>query len=151
MSEVSRREVFRTLTVGAAVAAGAATAQAATAPAPQRPGRVPAGARGLSSETAKSTSAAVERRAFLPVRDAVVMHCRSWDSSVYLFIDERTKGFVQLSPNGFAIAAACQGAERVISAKCWGYDPAWGGGSGRFEGALVAFEASDLPGEAELA
>ena len=79
-----------------------------------------------------------------PVRIAYVMHCRCWDGSIYLSIDPSTHGFVHVSDRAFAIAAACQAAGRPVAVKCWGHDPDWAGGVGRFEGAILAIDRRDL-------
>jgi hypothetical protein len=76
---------------------------------------------------------------------AEVHLCRSWDRSLYLYVDERVHGFVATTEEGFALACACQAAGRRVAALLWGCEPAWGG-VGRFAGAHLAVDLSDLRG-----
>jgi hypothetical protein len=82
-----------------------------------------------------------------PVRAAMVLHCRSWSRQVYLHVDASVRGFVAVTPEGFAIAAACQAAGRPVAVRYWGHDPRWSGGAGRFDGAVLALDPLDLPDE----
>ena len=141
MTQVTRREAVRALAAGAAVAgAGGLAAPAA--------GAAGADDFGVASEAtfaaARRSGAAGEPRTWRTAA-ARVAHCRSWDSSVYLHVDSSTRGFVRLSPQGFAIAAAAQAAGRAVAVRCWGHDAVADGGVGRFEGAHVAFDVRDFP------
>ena len=141
MTQVTRREAVRALAAGAAVAGagGLAAPAAGAAGADDFP---------IASEAtfaaARRSGAAGEPRTWRTAT-ARVAHCRSWDSSVYLHVDPSTRGFVRLSPQGFAIAAAAQAAGRAIAVRCWGHDPVADDGAGRFEGAQVAFDPRDFP------
>ena len=140
MTQVTRRDAVRAMAAGAAAAGvGGLVGPAASASADEL-------AIGTDSTFAAARRSGVigEPRAY---RKAVarVAHCRSWDSSVYLHIDSSTHGFVRLSPQGFAIAAAAQAAGRPLAVRCWGHDAVADGGVGRFEGAHVAFDDLDFP------
>ena len=144
MTQVSRREAVRALAAGAAVAGAGGLA----APAAGASGA--AGADGFDAAMEETFAAARRSGAIGEPRTwrtaaARVAHCRSWDSSVYLHVDPSTRGFVRLSPQGFAIAAAAQAAGRAIAVRCWGHDAVADGGVGRFEGAQVAFDPRDFP------
>lgn len=146
MTQITRRQAVRAFAAGAtAIGAGALAAPAATNAAVSD---------GLAPEFASESDAAfaIARRlgAFGEPRAAIaalarVGHCRSWDSSVYLHIDSSTHGFVRLSPQGFAIAAAAQVAGRPVVARCWGHDPIAHAGVGQFEGAHLALDEPDFP------
>lgn len=145
MSDVSRRTAFLTLAAGAAGATGMSAAATESA-APARAGSlVPTRVLDEAAEVARRLGREVERRPGLSIGEATVLHCRSWDGHVYLYVNEQVRGFVALSAPGLAIAAACQAAERPVAVMHWGHDPRWGGGVGRFEGALLAMDARDLP------
>ena len=152
MSELSRRSAFKTLAAGAAgatVAAGLTGADAWGAPT-ALPGAPRAEIRRAVSEAARRLGRAVERREGMVSGEAVVLSCRSWDGRVYLYLDESVRGFVAVNASGFAVAAACQAAGRPAAVSCWGHEPEWGGGVGRFEGALLAVDTGDLPEEPSL-
>ena len=156
MNEVSRREAVRLLAAGAVGAAAASaegsavaavgTADAIRTPSQTPPHHGPAHGFDVARRIAGDHSSAA---APLPVRDATVLHCRSWDATVYLFIDGSTHGFVELTATGFAIAAACQAAGRTVAVKVWGHDPAWANGAGRFQGALLSIDRRDLEPQAD--
>jgi len=112
---------------------------------------VPAWDLAAVAEAARRFGPEVERRPGMRVGEAMVLHCRSWDGHVYLYMDQSVRGFVAVNGPAFAIAAACQAAGRPVAVKHWGHDAAWGGGVGRFEGALLAMDARDLPEEPLLA
>lgn len=140
MSEVSRRDAVKVFAAGAAIAVGAGAARAgdvgSAAPAGRRLGRAPA-----------ATGRASERRECSPVRSAWVDRCRSWDGQVYLTIDDSTRGWVPVTAPAMAIAAACRAAGRPAAVRVWGHEPGFDRGVGRFEGALIAMDASDFPAD----
>ena len=144
MTQVTRREAVRELAAGAAVAGAGGLA----APAAGATSAAGAGDFDVATEAtfaaARRSGAAGEPRTWRTAA-ARVAHCRSWDSSVYLHVDPSTRGFVRLSPQGFAIAAAAQAAGRAVAVRCWGHDALADDGVGRFEGAQVAFDPRDLP------
>lgn len=152
MTEFTRRDALR---VAAAGAAGASVAVAATsrdagaravlpmtAAGPWRPG---------ADHVARIQSAQERygRNLALPVgalrTEAMVLSCRSWDRQIYLYRDEDLRGFAPVDECALALAAACQVAERPVAVLCWGYEPAWGDGVGRFGGVLLALDPADLP------
>src|SRR6185295_4699294 len=90
-------------------------------------------------DAARKLSPAPERHPGAATAEARVLLCRSWDSSVYLWVNEQVKGFVVLSPEGYTIAAACQAAGRPLAVRFWGHEPEFAG-AGRFEGAIVAMD-----------
>jgi hypothetical protein len=155
MSEVSRREAFLGLAAGAAgasVVAGLAGSTAHGAVMAVRSGAIPSAAALEDAALAvRRLANGVERRAGMKSGEALVLHCRSWDGHVYLYLSERVRGFAPVNGAGFAIAAACQAAGRPVAVRHWGHDAAWGGGVGLFEGALLAIEAADLPEDPTLA
>jgi hypothetical protein len=145
-SEVTRREAFKVLAIGAAgAAAGAGEALAAPAG--------PGAARGRSSGLREVTEATtrMEGEPAIPERNppclATVLRVRSWSRQAYLHVSDEVRGFVALPPEGLAIAAACQAAGRPAAVRYWGHDPSWNGGAGRFEGAVLAVDPQDLPGQ----
>ena len=142
MNELTRRDAVKAIAAGAALSAAAPPAHAALQPAPPRIGE-----RSLetSLRAAHLTACPVECRESNPIREGYVLHCRSWDSTIYLFVDEHLKGFIPVNPHAFAIAAAAQAADRPLAVRYWGHDPHWCGGAGRFDGALLAFDRRDLP------
>lgn len=142
MTQFTRREAVRALAAGAAVAGASGMVNPAFANAVATDDRVVGSA--ATFAVARRSGAVGEPRAALTAC-ALVAHCRSWDSSAYLHVDSSTHGFVRLSPQGFAIAAAAQAAGRPLAVRCWGYDAIADGGVGRFDGALVAFDELDLP------
>ena len=82
-----------------------------------------------------------------PATSAVILarvaRCRSWDGSVYLAAPG-LGGYAQLSPHAFAIAAACQAADRPVAMRYRGHDPRWAQGCGRFDGVVLAIDPRDL-------
>jgi hypothetical protein len=156
MSDVSRREAFKTLAAGAA---GATVAATVASPIARAATTTPARGAPLPSWEVLESAAAevrrlgrgVERREGMRSGEALVLHCRSWDGHVYLYVNEQVRGFVPVTASAFAIAAACQAAGRPVAVKHWGHDAHWGNGVGRFEGALLAVEFGDLPEDPTLA
>ena len=142
MTQVTRREAVRAIAAGAAIAGAGGLAVPAVAAA------APGADLAIESEAtfgvARRSGVFGEPRAFVAA-SARVAHCRSWDSSVYLHIDPSTHGFVRLSPQGFAIAAAAQAADRPVAVRCWGHDAVANDGVGRFDGAHVALDEMDFP------
>lgn len=144
--DVTRRDAFKVLAGGAAGAVlGAGTPAEAAAN-----GRA-VDARAVqewqpSYEAARRMAGDMAIPESNPACLATVMHCRSWSQQVYLRISEQVRGFVVLTPEGLALAAACQAAGRPIAVRYWGYLPHWND-VGRFEGAVVAIDPRDLPGE----
>jgi hypothetical protein len=149
--ELTRRHAVKAMAAGAAFATVAPESQAIGAlPAPPDASPGPAaGTLAAASLAARLTGCPVASPESNPVREAYVLHCRSWDSSVYLYVDEQLKGFVQLTAQGFSLAAAAQAGDRPLAIRYWGHNPRWCGGAGRFDGALLAFDPRDLPGPAE--
>jgi hypothetical protein len=148
MSDVSRREAFLTLAAGATGVTVAAASGAMAAPAPARASMMPPPHVSQAvAEAAQRLAREVERRPVMREGEAMVLQCRSWEGHVYLYISERVRGFVPVSGAGFAIATACQAAGRPVGVKHWGHDASWGDGVGRFEGALLAIDALDLPAD----
>jgi hypothetical protein len=141
MTDLSSRRAFVALAAGAAVAAGSTTGSAA--PASDAPSEAEVQA---AREAARRLTPAPERRADAVTAEARILLCRSWDSMVYLYVSEKVKGFVSVSPQAFALAAACQAADRRVAVRYWGHEREWGG-AGRFEGALFAVDVRDLPTE----
>jgi hypothetical protein len=142
MSSIDRRDLMRVVAGGAAFAAATpalAAAREGAAPSPLAPGI--AEERRRSSEICPLGDAAARIHG-----EATVGLCRSWDSQVYLQLGKRLRGFVTVDARGFAIAAACQAAGRCVAVSAWGHDPDACGGLGRFDGALLAIDARDLPG-----
>lgn len=146
MNELNRRELIRHSAVGAALAGTASAMVRPEAGPASAGGRVPSGAMGAVSGVA----AARDHEVVLPeaccVEWAAVSHARSLGREVYLTLDGGRRGFVELGPEGFAIAVACQAAGRPVAVRCWGHEPAACMGAGRFLGAVVAVEAGDVPG-----
>jgi hypothetical protein len=126
---VTRRDALRLAAAGAAVTVGATAALAQGRPGDSRD-KLPPPPAPRDASTA---------------RLAYVLHCRSWDKHVYLYLDENLKGFVEVDDRAFAIAAACEVASRPVAVKYWGYDPNWSDGSGRFDGVLMAMDERDFP------
>ena len=138
MIQVTRREAVRAIAAGAAVAGAGGLAAPAAAADGLMTGSDAAYA------VARQSGAFGEPRAFVTAI-ARVAHCRSWDSSVYVHVDPSTHGFVRLSPQGFAVAAAAQAAGRPVAVRYWGHDAVADNGVGRFEGAHVALDPLDFP------
>lgn len=141
MTDLSSRRAFVALAAGAAVAAGSTPAVAA--PASDAPSEAEIQA---AREAARRLSPGPERRPDPVTAEARVLLCRSWDSTVYLYVSERVKGFVSLTPAAFAIAAACQAADRRVAVRFWGHEREWAD-VGRFDGALLAMDVRDLPAD----
>jgi hypothetical protein len=134
VDQVTRRDAVKALAAGAAVAVGAGAAKARDGAAPRVRGSAPAG------------TGEVERHTQDAPRLARVERCRSWERRVYLTIEDGRRGWTPISASGLAIAAACQAADRPVAVLVWGHEAEWSGGEGRFEGALLAIERSDLAG-----
>jgi hypothetical protein len=124
----------------------------AAASSPAAPG-TPASAAAAQPAPVPAAQDAADRQAArvaVPERNtpclATVRHCRSFRREVYLHVSEQLRGFVVLTPEAFALAAACQAAGRPVAACWWGHDPLHDGGAGRFEGAVLALDLADLPG-----
>lgn len=146
MDQVSRRDVMRVLAVGAA--AGAASGGAALA----GPNRGPMKGSLSADSAAEAARALLRGTAPMPSlgrgASTSLAEARlgvSWDDRVFLVLADGRHGVVTLTEQGRAIALACQAAGRQVAARVWGHDAGWGGGVGRFEGAVVALEIEDLP------
>lgn len=142
MTQVTRRDAVRAIAAGVAIAGAGGLADPPAAGAASADG--PAACTDATFAVARRSGAFGEPRSYTTAR-AAVAHCRSWDSSVYVHIDSSTHGFVRLSPQGFAIAAAAQAAGTPVVVRCWGHDPVANGGVGQFEGAHVALDERDFP------
>jgi len=131
------------MAAGAAAATGAISARPAGAEAAVSP---------VDQALIKAREAALRlatpliRRDASPVRQARVLLCRSWDRSVYLYVDAQVKGFAELDETGFALAAACQAADRPVALRYWGHAPEWGS-VGRFDGVVMSVDPRDLQTE----
>lgn len=79
-----------------------------------------------------------------PVAMAKVSRCRSWDGCVYLDAGPALRGYAQLTPAGFTIAAAAQAVGRHVAFRHHGHDPLWANGAGCFAGAVLAFDRRDF-------
>ena len=150
MSKLTRRQAFGTMALGATALTGAAVASAiaSTGGAFTDVVPIPSGSRSLRSGSAGAVRRAarhVEDRPSLPDMMASVAHCRSWDSSVLIQLQDGRQGLVQLNAQAFAIASAAQASGRSIAIRVWGHNDQLHEGVGRFEGALVAFDLDDLP------
>lgn len=149
-NNVTRRDAFKTLATGVAGAVIGVAANPAVASAQRFADQaaVPCDAVQLASfNTAQQMADDIAVPECNPACLATVMHCRSWSRQVYLHVSEQIHGFVTLTPEGFALTAACQAAGRPVATRYWGHEPHWNGGVGRFEGAVVAVDLRDLPGE----
>lgn len=142
MRPFDRRDLMRFVAGGAAATAVASQRTTAShhAPAPAQGGAA-APARGFASGNVPPVGIANALHG-----EATVMLCRSFDTQVYLHFDAQRRGFVALDARGFAVAAACQAAGRKVAMLAWGHDPDACDGLGRFDGALLAVDALDLPG-----
>jgi hypothetical protein len=142
MSSLDRRDLMRFVAGGAAVTAAApalASARDGSAAAPL--------AADLGSERARAAELLPLGTSAAPIQgEATVGLCRSFDAQIYLQLGKRVRGFVAVDARGFAIAAACQAAGRKVAVQAWGHDPEANGGLGRFDGAMLAIDARDLPG-----
>lgn len=142
MSSLDRRDLMRIVAGGAAVTAAVpvlANTREAPAPTALTADLGPERARTTDSLPLGSGSALIQGA-------ATVGLCRSFDARIYLEIGKRVRGFVTVDARGFAIAAACQAAGRKVAVQAWGHAPEAEGGLGRFDGALLAIDACDLPG-----
>jgi hypothetical protein len=146
MSSLDRRDLMRI------VAGGAAATAAAPALAGTREASTPAPlAADLAPERMRAAETLPLGLGSAPIQGvATVGLCRSFDARIYLQIGKRLRGFVSVDARGFAIAAACQAAGRKVAVQAWGHDPDADGGLGRFDGALLAIDARDLPGAESL-
>jgi hypothetical protein len=152
MSEVSRRKAILTLAAGTAGATAVIGATpSARASTPHTPGSPPSHIIDEAREAALTVGRAVEDRTGARNDEAQVLSCRSWDGHVYLYINDRLRGFVPVNAQAFAIAVSCRASGRPVAARHWGHDPRWGGGVGRFEGALLSLDLADLPTDATQA
>jgi hypothetical protein len=150
VNQLTRRHAVQALAAGAVFAA-APVSEARTSLPPARQIGPPERAVAASFRAAHLTGCPVEPHEANPIREAYVLHCRSWDSSVYLYVDEQLKGFVPVTPQGFALAAAAQASDRPLAIRYWGHNPRWCAGAGRFDGALLALDRRDLPQSGEAA
>ncbi|MBL8696296.1 MAG: hypothetical protein JNJ88_19525 [Planctomycetes bacterium] len=143
MTDLTRRNAVRLLAGGSVLASGTLLGGGAFA-APPVPGSSASSGNApdlpATARTAKTTPPPAVPGTLL---QAHVGRCRSWDSSVYLSAG-RARGFAQLSPAAFAIAAACQAAGRPVAMKFTEYEPDWNGGAGRFHGVVLAIDPQDL-------
>ncbi len=146
MDNVSRRDALRLAAAGAALVVGGTAAQAQTRPPGEDRDRAAwERAREAARRNIRIPGRPAPPREASKARQAWVLHSRSWDKHVYLWMDERTKGFVEVDDRAFAIAAACEAADRPVAVTFWGYDPNWSDGSGHFDGVLLAMDARDFP------
>jgi hypothetical protein len=72
--------------------------------------------------------------------EAAVGMARSWDTHVYLVLDNGVKGYASLDPLGHGVAAACQASGRKVFMRYDSNDPNWGNGAGYFQGVRVALD-----------
>lgn len=140
MTELTRRTAILGLAAGAAAAGTIGGSAAEARPTPADP--VPQAAR----DAARRLGASAERPPAGIVGEARVLLCRSWDNQVYLQVSDAVKGFVAVDDRAFAVAAACQAANRKVAVQYWGHSAEWAG-AGRFDGVLLAMDVRDLPGE----
>lgn len=138
MTQPNRRELIRSLAAGAALTTGAGALGAARAE--QRLAERPAGAaqHPLVAPTEGTMPGMV-------ATTAEVLLCRSWDSRIYLLVDEAFGGFASVDARGLAIAAACQAAGRRVAVGYWGHEAAAAGGLGHFAAVQLAVDPRDLP------
>lgn len=141
MTELTRRTAILGLAAGAAAAGtiGTPGAEARTV--------APTDAAAQAArDAARRLGASAERPPAGTVGEARVLLCRSWDNQVYLQVSDAVKGFVAVDDRAFAVAAACQAANRKVAVQYWGHSAEWAG-AGRFDGVLLAMDVRDLPGE----
>ncbi len=143
MTDLSSRRAFVALAAGAAVAGGSVSAAEAGIPAVETPSEALLQA---ARDAARRLAPEPERHPNSVTAEARVLLCRSWDSMIYLYVSKQVSGFVAVSSAAFMIAAACQAADRRVAVRFWGHEREWAG-AGRFEGALLAMDLRDLPGE----
>jgi hypothetical protein len=144
MTELTRRTAILGLAAGAAAAGTIGTSAAQASPASSDP------AAQAAREAARRLVATADRFPGGPAREARVLLCRSWDNQIYLQVSDAVKGFVAVDDRAFAIAAACQAANRRVAVQYWGHSAEWAG-AGRFEGVLLAMDLRDLPGNPDAA
>lgn len=143
MSSLDRRDLMRFVAGGAAVTAVAP----ALASAREVSTAAPLSSADLDAERTRTAEILPIGTASAPIQgEATVGLCRSFDAQIYLQLGKRVRGFVAVDARGFAIAAACQAAGRKVAVQAWGYDADANGGLGRFDGAVLAIDARDLPG-----
>ena len=147
-NDVTRRDAFKVLATGAAgaVIGAAANAQGAT-PTPSTRQTLSSSPSPAAFDAARHLAGDVVIPESNPACLAMVSHCRSWSREVYLQVNEQVRGFVTLTAEGFALAVACQAAGRAVAVRYWGHEPQFHDGAGRFDGAVVAVDLRDLPGE----
>lgn len=145
MSELNRRDVIRVAAVGAALAGTAAAASPGRAMPEARQAR-----RTRLLRTALQRALPAEGCGLSPVQTATVAMCRSFDGQILLELADGRSGLVALDARGFTVAAAAQAAGRPLVVRWWGHDAEAELGLGRFAGALLAFDASDLAGGEEV-
>ncbi|MBL8739382.1 MAG: hypothetical protein JNL12_23345 [Planctomycetes bacterium] len=142
MTQLNRRDVFRVAAAGAATAGAVRAATAGNSPS------VP------SNRSLRRDLAAAALRGGLPgsllglspVLSVAVQGCRSWSRDVLLTLPDGRTGLVALDATGLALAAAAQLAKQPLFARLWGHEVAAEQGLGRFAGALLAVDPTDLAG-----
>ncbi len=144
MNDLTRRNAVKLLAGGSVLASspmlGAAPPAIGALAAATTPPAIPDAA---WEATTGTTPAATS-----PVLLARVARCRSWDTSVYL-VAPGLRGYAQLTPQAFALAAACQAAGRPVAMRHGGHDPRWAQDSGLFRGVVLAIDAKDLDPEGD--
>lgn len=146
--DVTRRDAFKVLATGAAGAViGAAANAEAASPSQSSRHPLPTSKSPAAFDAARHLAGGIVIPESNPACLAMVSHCRSWSREVYLQVSEQVRGFVTLTAEGFALAAACQAAGRPVAMRYWGHEPRFHDGAGRFDGAVVAVDLRDLPGE----
>ncbi len=146
MSELTRRDMFAAV---ASATAGAALVVPASARASDRsPAASPADAIIERARVAASVHAPLARPDAIAAHARVAL-CRAWDHQVYLIVDDEVHGFATVDARTFALAAAAQLVDRELAIHYWGHRAA-PGGTGAFEGVLVAADHRDLPSTHDL-
>lgn len=143
MTDLTRRNAVRLLAGGSVLASSTILGGGAFAASPEPSASARSGDAPQLPDAARSAQSAPPPAVPGSLLQAHVGRCRSWDSSVYLSAG-RARGFAQLSPAAFAIAAACQAARRPVAMKFTEYEPDWNGGAGRFHGVALAIDPQDL-------
>jgi hypothetical protein len=153
MNTLSRRDAVKALAAGAAVTA-AASASALTPPSRTPPMTRSDGSLPTKPSSGANAAASAIHRASAPVCGpgaistlAVVGSCVSWDDRVLLTLADGRTGLVSLSASARSLAAAAHAAGTHLAVRVWGHDPRANEGVGGFEGALVALDLADLPGD----
>lgn len=136
MSDLTRRNVMKALAGGTVLATAAGNA----APAGPASDHVPTADEVPSTPRMGGTGAPRTSRVVL----GMVSRCRSWECSIYLHVGPDLHGYVQVTPQAFAVAAACQAAGRPVAFRYWDHDPHWADGAGRFAGATLAVDRRDF-------